>query len=101
MASGMSTMVMALPQDLGRNSKPRSCKNSHTSRRCWGDFSIDTNYYDVFPDTGVTRDIFLTIEEGPCSPDGVATTCQTFNGTVPGPLIMVRQPRNPVDWSSR
>lgn len=94
MAVASSTLAMSLPslQDLTSNLMPRqaNCQNSPTSRGCWGNYSIDTNYYDVFPDTGVTRDIYLSIQEGPCAPDGFNTTCQTINGTMPGPLIMVR-----------
>ncbi|POS75460.1 laccase [Diaporthe helianthi] len=91
-------MAMSLPSLPASTSNlmPRqsSCQNSATSRGCWGDFSIDTNYYDVFPDTGITRDIWLSVQEGPCGPDGVGTTCQTINGTMPGPLIMA-------DWGDR
>lgn len=98
MAVASRTTAMSLPSlhDLTSNLMPRqsNCQNSPTSRGCWGNFSIDTNYYDVFPDTGVTRDVYLTIEEGPCAPDGVNTTCQTINGTMPGPLIMA-------DWGDR
>jgi hypothetical protein len=32
-----------------------SCENTATSRNCWGDYSIDTNWYDTTPDTGVVR----------------------------------------------
>lgn len=31
------------------------CQNSPTSRACWGNYSIDTDYYSVTPDTGATR----------------------------------------------
>lgn len=34
-----------------------SCENTATSRECWGDYSIDTDYYTVTPDTGVTREV--------------------------------------------
>jgi len=34
-----------------------SCENTATSRRCWGGYSIDTDYYSVTPDTGVTREV--------------------------------------------
>lgn len=38
------------------NLNPRtSCENTATTRSCWGDYSIDTDYYTVVPDTGVTR----------------------------------------------
>lgn len=35
--------------------KRRSCEHSPTSRACWGDYSIDTDYYAETPHTGVTR----------------------------------------------
>ena len=91
-ASRAAAMSLPSLQDLTSNLMPRqtNCQNSPTSRGCWGNFSIDTNYYDVLPDTGVTRDVWLSIQEGPCAPDGFNTTCQTINGTMPGPLIMVR-----------
>ncbi|KAK2614675.1 hypothetical protein N8I77_001481 [Diaporthe amygdali] len=92
LAAAPSTMTMTLPslQDLSSDLMPRqtSCENTATSRSCWGNYSVDTNYYDVFPDTGVTREYYLSIEEGPCAPDGYNTTCQTINGTMPGPLII-------------
>lgn len=34
-----------------------SCDNTATSRDCWGDYSIDTNYYETTVTTGVTRGI--------------------------------------------
>ncbi len=34
-----------------------SCDNTATSRSCWGDYSIDTDWYTVTPDTGVTREV--------------------------------------------
>ncbi|KAK4161874.1 laccase-2 [Cladorrhinum sp. PSN259] len=64
------------------------CENTPTSRNCWGNYSTSTNYYDVTPDTGRTREIWLSVQEGPCAPDGYQRTCMTFNGTVPGPTII-------------
>lgn len=34
-----------------------SCENTPTSRSCWGNYNIDTDYYNVVPDTGVTREV--------------------------------------------
>lgn len=34
-----------------------SCDNTATSRSCWGDYSIDTDWYTVVPETGVTREV--------------------------------------------
>ena len=37
-----------------------SCDNTATSRDCWGDYSIDTDYYTDGPDTGVIREVMLS-----------------------------------------
>ncbi|KAH8888548.1 laccase-1 [Thozetella sp. PMI_491] len=63
-----------------------SCENGPDSRQCWGDYSIDTNYYDTIPD-GQDVEVWLSVEQGPCAPDGYNRTCMTFNGTIPGPTI--------------
>ncbi|KAK0612001.1 multicopper oxidase-domain-containing protein [Immersiella caudata] len=69
--------------------KPRqACENTPTSRQCWGEYSLDTNYYEVTPDTGRTVEYWLSAEEHPCAPDGYSRTCMTFNGTIPGPTII-------------
>lgn len=34
------------------------CDNSATSRQCWGEYSIDTDYYVDYPETGVTREVW-------------------------------------------
>jgi hypothetical protein len=57
------SLVTAIPFDsvsTGTALKPRqssSCENTATSRSCWGDYSIDTDWYSVTPDTGVTREV--------------------------------------------
>lgn len=88
-----SVLALSIPSrpNLQNDLKPRaSCENTATSRDCWGDYSIDTDYYTTIPDTGVTREYWLSIQEAPCSPDGVeVSTCMTFNGTIPGPAIIV------------
>ena len=82
-----------------------SCKNTATSRSCWGDYSIDTDWYTVTPDTGVTREVrqyfklchsplltskqyWLSVENSTLAPDGYERFVFTFNGTVPGPAII-------------
>lgn len=85
------TSTMALPAsdaDYGLGVRQSSCTNSATSRNCWSDgFDINTDFYLETPDTGVTREYWLSAERADCSADGVNRTCITFNGTVPGPLI--------------
>ncbi|KAI0882949.1 multicopper oxidase [Annulohypoxylon maeteangense] len=61
--------------------------NAPASRNCWGEYSIDTDYYTTVPETGKVVEVWLSAEETACSPDGYERTCMTFNGTVPGPLI--------------
>lgn len=94
LAMGASASVVRLnpPAEPELSLRPRqdaSCENTATSRSCWGDYSIDTNYYTTVPDTGVTREYWLSVEGADCAPDGVQRTCMTFNGTVPGPTIFV------------
>lgn len=74
-------------QDLASERRQTACENTPTSRRCWGNYSVDTDYYDTIPDTGVVREYWLNVEDSTISPDGFLTNSITFNGTVPGPTI--------------
>ncbi|OJJ97695.1 multicopper oxidase [Aspergillus aculeatus ATCC 16872] len=65
----------------------QTCENTPTSRHCWGEYSIDTNYYTTVPTTGHTVEVWLSVQEGICNQDGYNRPCMTFNGTMPGPLI--------------
>lgn len=40
----------------------KRCVNSASDRSCWGDYDINTDYYETVPDTGVTREYWLTVE---------------------------------------
>ncbi|KAL2151411.1 hypothetical protein VTH82DRAFT_6509 [Thermothelomyces myriococcoides] len=81
----------SIPRDPEASLQPREeCENTPTSRHCWGKYSIDTDYYDNYPtNNGPAKEFWLSVEEGPCSPDGYERTCKTFNGTVPGPTLFV------------
>jgi len=70
--------------DFGSNGE--ECQNTPTSRQCWGKYNIDTDYYKVVPEGGLSEH-WLVAEEGPCAPDGFQRTCMMFNGTIPGPTI--------------
>ncbi|KAG8527711.1 uncharacterized protein KY384_007865 [Bacidia gigantensis] len=63
------------------------CQNSPNSRKCWGKYDINTNYYDEVFHTGKTVEYWLNIEEIDCHPDGYKRKCQVANGTMPGPAI--------------
>ncbi|KAI1844502.1 hypothetical protein JX266_009389 [Neoarthrinium moseri] len=64
-----------------------ACENTATSRACWGDFSIDTDYYDNTPKTGQIREYWLSTEMRALAPDGYEREVMVFNGTLPGPTI--------------
>lgn len=38
-----------------------SCENTATSRGCWGEYDINTDYYEVTPDTGATKEVCFSI----------------------------------------
>jgi hypothetical protein len=61
--------------------------NSADDRSTWCDYSIDTNYYDEAPDTGVTVEYWLELTNITASPDGVDRIVQAVNGSIPGPTI--------------
>ncbi|KEY64653.1 hypothetical protein S7711_02853 [Stachybotrys chartarum IBT 7711] len=82
-----ASIPLAEPDGLSSLQPRQECDNSATSRDCWGEYSIDTNWYDVLPDTGVIREYWLSVENTTCAPDGYERYCQTFNGTVPGPTL--------------
>lgn len=63
------------------------CENSATNRTCWGQYDINTDYYETWPTTGVIREYWLNAEQITLSPDGYKTTVQVFNGSLPGPTI--------------
>lgn len=91
LATAACSWALSIPHEVSALLAPRQsggCENGPDSRQCWGDYDIDTNYYDVVPETNTTKEFWLNVEEGPCSPDGYNRTCMTFNGTVPGPTII-------------
>lgn len=72
-----------------RQTAPGFCAgNTPTTRNTWCDLSVETDYYNVVPDTGVTREYWLEIVNGTLAPDGIPRNVISFNGTVPGPTII-------------
>ena len=63
------------------------CKHGPDSRNCWGEYSIDTDYLDTTPDTGVTREYWLNPELITIAPDGYEMQALAMNGSIPGPTI--------------
>jgi hypothetical protein len=62
--------------------------NNASDRSTWCNYTTSTDYYNIVPDTGVTREYWLNLEQTTLSPDGVPRLALTVNGTVPGPTII-------------
>lgn len=62
--------------------------NTNTTRSEWCDYSLTTDYYTEYPDTGVTREYYFNLEEVTIAPDGYSRTAYSINGTFPGPTII-------------
>ncbi|KAJ5724922.1 Multicopper oxidase type 3 [Penicillium malachiteum] len=97
----LSPIPRGLDHDLGhRNSSSNS--NSHgnhgkgnpcagntpSDRSVWCDYNIDTDYSQIAPDTGVTREYWFEIKQVMLAPDGFERPVWTINGSVPGPTII-------------
>ncbi|KAK9413924.1 putative Multicopper oxidase [Seiridium unicorne] len=83
-----TSYVLAAPQDRSSKLGRDDCSfDSAESPNCWGAYSLDTNYYDDGPSTGVTREYFFEIQEGTAAFDGFSRDVMTVNGQFPGPTI--------------
>lgn len=68
--------------------KPKPCRgNTAHTRQRWCDYNIHTDYTTVVPNTGVTREYWLSIDVVTVSPDGVPRFAMAVNGTIPGPTL--------------
>ncbi|KAJ5267743.1 hypothetical protein N7478_010551 [Penicillium angulare] len=61
--------------------------NSADDRQTWCNYDVSTNYYEVVPETGVTREYYFDIQEVTVAPDGYSRTAIAVNGSIPGPTI--------------
>ncbi|BCS27040.1 uncharacterized protein APUU_60088A [Aspergillus puulaauensis] len=61
--------------------------NTPDTRSSWCDYNIDTNYHDITPNTGVTREYWLEIDEITANIDGYSRPAMAINGTIPGPTL--------------
>lgn len=83
----LASLITAAPGIESHNPTKR-CVHSAEDRSCWGDYDISTNYYDVVPDTGVTREYWFELVNTTASPDGVEKQVLSVNGSIPGPTII-------------
>ncbi|ATY60162.1 laccase-1 precursor [Cordyceps militaris] len=61
--------------------------NTPANRSSWCEYSIESDYKSLVPDTGVTREYWLDIVDIIASPDGVPRPAMAANGTIPGPTL--------------
>ncbi|KAJ5213423.1 hypothetical protein N7449_000592 [Penicillium cf. viridicatum] len=61
--------------------------NTASDRQSWCNYNVSTNYYDVVPTTGVTKEYYLNIEDVTVAPDGYSRAAMAINGSIPGPTI--------------
>ena len=54
--------------------------NTASTRSEWCNYSIDTDYMTEVPDTGVTREYWLTLDDVTVAPDGVSRSAMAVNG---------------------
>ncbi|KAH8846986.1 hypothetical protein MCOR27_008448 [Pyricularia oryzae] len=78
--------ALSTPQVLPRAAGP-CAGNTATTRSQWCDFSIDTDYHNIVPDTGVTREYWLELAEIQAAPDGRQRSGMAINGSIPGPTL--------------
>ncbi|CAD0085750.1 unnamed protein product, partial [Aureobasidium vineae] len=65
-----------------------SCSgNTAADRSIWCDYDLSTDYYEVVPETGVTREYWFEINQTTAAPDGYSRMVMAVNGSVPGPTI--------------
>jgi FtsP/CotA-like multicopper oxidase with cupredoxin domain len=78
--------AFTIPGLEARKSKKCTGNTAHT-RKKWCDYNINTDYTNVVPNTGVTREYWFSIDEVTVAPDGVSRPAMAVNGTIPGPTV--------------
>ncbi|KAM3553088.1 hypothetical protein ARSEF4850_007085 [Beauveria asiatica] len=68
-SASASASACAAKRPVAADIGPIDHQHGPHSRGCWGDYSINTNYYDQAPDTGVTREYWFNVENITMAPD--------------------------------
>lgn len=63
--------------------------NTPQDRKEWCGFDIHTDYTTDTPDTGVTREFWLELDQAYLAPDGRSRWVLAINGSIPGPTLEV------------
>lgn len=83
----LATIAAAFPS-ANLQSRAACSGNTAADRSVWCDYSTSTDYYNVVPDTGVTREYWFELTDVTIAPDGVSRVGMAVNGTIPGPTII-------------
>ncbi|KAI1847860.1 hypothetical protein JX265_013902 [Neoarthrinium moseri] len=62
--------------------------NTPSTRSEWCNYSIDTDYSTIVPDTGVMREYWLELSDVTVAPDGISRAAMAVNGSIPGPTLI-------------
>jgi FtsP/CotA-like multicopper oxidase with cupredoxin domain len=92
--TSLASLSYAIPFEYSLFPRAACAGNTATTRTEWCDYDISTDYYNVVPDTGVTREYWLDITDVTVSPDGVSRSAMAVNGSIPGPTIFA-------DWGDQ
>ncbi|EED17147.1 extracellular dihydrogeodin oxidase/laccase, putative [Talaromyces stipitatus ATCC 10500] len=82
----LSYFLFGLHMVFGAAVQPCS-GNTAADRSKWCTYNIHTDYYNVVPDTGVTREYWFDLRDRVLAPDGIPRYTQSINGSIPGPTI--------------
>ncbi|KOS48441.1 hypothetical protein ACN38_g617 [Penicillium nordicum] len=84
------TTTRTKPRTTTKINKPTGTPcagNTPETRSQWCQYDVNTDYTQIVPDTGVTREYWLDLEELDAAPDGFSRPVMAVNGTIPGPTI--------------
>lgn len=85
LAFASTTLSAVIPAIQERDT---ACTNGPTTRSCWNSgYSVSTNWYQKYPNTGKTVTYNLEATNVRLSPDGFERDMMVFNGQYPGPTI--------------
>lgn len=86
--SKLPSSCIAPTSTVGRPTATPCPGNTPDDRSSWCQYSIDTDYESIVPETGVTREYWFDVDELIFAPDGFPRPVMAINKTIPGPAII-------------
>ncbi|KAG6354548.1 hypothetical protein INS49_004565 [Diaporthe citri] len=86
-ATSLVGLAVANPLDSALLPRAACDGNTASTRSTWCDYDLSTDWYNIVPDTGVTREYWLELSDPTVSPDGVSRYAMAINGSIPGPTL--------------